>query len=360
MAVWPPLWRGQLSPPSLYDAIAWHSHEMLFGYSAAVIAGFLLTAVRNWTGVDTWTGPRLALLALVWLAGRLLPWVGGVPTSVVAAVDVVFLPLVAISLTRPLWAGQNRTNRLFLPLLCAMALANLLSHLQLAGLAIGFGDARRLMLELVLLVIVLVAGRVLPFFTQNVVPGFRSSTYGWIEKATYTILVLIAVLELVPLLPVSLSALLWIMFAMVQLLRLRGWFDGRVLKIPVLWVLHAGYAWLCLGALVTGLSGFGLFPPPAALHALTVGAVGVFTLGMMARVARGHTGRPIDVPAVVTAAFVLMNIAALIRVFGPAWLPDRYALWVDMSAGLWVLAFALFVWRYAPVLMRSRVDGKPG
>jgi uncharacterized protein involved in response to NO len=153
---------------------------------------------------------------------------------------------------------------------------------------------------------------------------------------------------------------LWWLFAALQLLRLSGWFEKRVVRMPVLWVLHAGYAWLSLGALLYGLSLLGLFSPSGALHALTVGVVGVFTLGMMARVSRGHTGRPISVSTSTAVSFVLMNAAALVRVFGPAVWPERYVLWVDVSAGLWVLAFSLFAYRYVPLLLRPRVDGRPG
>lgn len=360
MALWPFVWRGQIGLPSTFDPIAWHSHEMLFGYAAAVIAGFLLTAVRNWTGVDTWTGTRLALLALLWLSGRLLPWVAGVPTGLLMAVDLAFLPLLAASLVRPLWAGQNRINRVFVPLLLAMALANLLSHLQLAGVHNLFGDARRVMLDLVLMIIVLVAGRVLPFFTQNVLPGFQAVSRPWVERGSILLIGLIALADLSALLPPVVAATLWLLFAALQLLRLSGWFEMRVLRMPVLWVLHAGYTWLSLGSLLYGLSLLGLFAPMGALHALTVGVVGVFTLGMMARVSLGHTGRPIDVSALTASSFVLMNLAALVRVFGPAILPERYALWVDVSAGLWVLAFGLFAYHYVPLLLRPRIDGKPG
>jgi uncharacterized protein involved in response to NO len=360
MALWPLVWHGQIGPPSHYDAIAWHSHEMLFGYAAAVIAGFLLTAVRNWTGVDTWTGPRLALLALVWLAGRLLPWVGGIPVGVLVVVDVAFLPLLAISLIHPLWAGQNRVNRVFVPLLCAMALVNLLSHLQLIGVQNPFGDARRVMLDLILLLIVVVAGRVLPFFTRSVLPGFQPVSRSWVEKGSVLLRGLIGLNDLFALLPIVVSAGLWLLFALLQLLRLAGWYEMRVLRMPVLWVLHAGYGWLILGSLLYGLSMLGLFTPSGALHALTIGVVGVFTLGMMARVSLGHTGRSIDVSMPTALSFVLMNLGALVRVFGPAAFPEKYALWVDIPAGLWVLAFGLFSYGYVPLLLRARVDGKPG
>ena len=150
------------------------------------------------------------------------------------------------------------------------------------------------------------------------------------------------------------------LFAPLQLFRLVGWFERRVFDLPVLWVLHAGYAWLSLGSLLYGLSLLGMFTPSGALHALTLGVVGVFTLGMMSRVSRGHTGRPINVSRLTASAFVLMNLGALIRVFGPALLPENYPLWVDASAGLWVLAFGLFAFGYVPILLRSRIDGKPG
>lgn len=360
MAVWPFVWRGRLALPAHYDPIAWHAHEMLFGYTAAVIAGFLLTAVRNWTGVQTWTGARLALLALVWLLARVSAWIPGVPAVFLVVIDVAFLPLLALSLARPLWQGQNRVNRVFLPLLLLMGLANLLSHLQLLGVVDGIGDMRRVMLELVLALIALVGGRVMPFFTQNVLSGFRPTRRPWVEHLTTLGLVLIIFSEATALLPPTWSALLWLAFAVTQGIRLAGWFDRRAFSIPVLWVLHLGYAWVVLGALLMGLAGFGLFPSMSALHGLTVGGVGVFTLGMMARVARGHTGRPIDVTAPVTVAFVAMNLAALIRVFGSGWFAAGHAHWLDLSALLWVLGFALFAWHYAPILLRPRVDGRPG
>jgi len=360
MAAWVLTWHGRLAPPAHYDPIAWHAHEMLFGYATAVIAGFLLTAVRNWTGIQTWTGSRLGLLALLWLLGRLLPWVPGLPTPVLIAVDVAFLPLVAVSLVRPLWLGQNRVNRVFLPLLLLMAIANLVSHLQLLGVIGGLGDMRRAMLVLVLALVALGGGRVMPFFTQNVLPGFRSTTRPWVERLTTVTLVLIVLAEATPGLPAPASGALWLLFAVSQVVRLAGWFDRRVFGIPVLWVLHIGYAWLVLGALLTGLALLGRFPPTSALHALTAGAVGVFTLGMMARVARGHTGRPIDVTPVIALAFVAMNLAALVRVFGTAWIGSAYGAWVDLSAALWVLGFGLFAVAYTPILLRPRVDGRPG
>ncbi|MCB1801574.1 MAG: NnrS family protein [Gammaproteobacteria bacterium] len=360
IALWPFVWQGVLTLPAHYDPINWHAHEMLFGYSVAVIAGFLLTAVRNWTGEATWTGQRLALLAAVWLLGRIMPWFPGIPLWLLITVDAAFLPLLAVSLVRPLWRGQNRSNRVFVPLLLLMGLAGLLSQLQMLGVVEGLGDMRRVMLQLILATIMLVGGRVMPFFTQNVLPGFTATQRPWVERITVASLALLVFSQTIGVVPDVWLGLFWLVFAGAQAIRLAGWFSPRVVGIPVLWVLHAGYAWLVLGSLLTALTLFGVFPAASALHALTVGAIGVFTLGMMSRVAHGHSGRPIDVSRPVAAAFVIMNLAAVIRVFGSTWPGDSYRLWIDLSAGLWVLCFALFAWHYVPILLRPRIDGRPG
>lgn len=360
IALWPFVWQGLLTLPAHYDPISWHAHEMLFGYSVAVIAGFLLTAVRNWTGEATWTGHRLALLAAIWLLGRVLPWLPGVPLWLLVSVDGAFLPLLALSLAQPLWRGQNRSNRVFVPLLLTMGLAGVLSQLQMLGVVSGLGDMRRVMLELILAIIVLVGGRVMPFFTQNVLPGFTATQRPWVERLTLASLALLVLAQASGVVSGVWLGMLWLVFAGAQAIRLAGWFSPRVVRMPVLWVLHAGYAWLVLGSLLTALASLGAFPAASALHALTVGAIGVFTLGMMSRVAHGHSGRSIDVTRPVAAAFVCMNLAAVIRVFGSAWLTDDYHLWVDLSAALWVLCFALFAWHYVPILLRPRIDGRPG
>lgn len=360
MAVWLAVWRGVVVPPHPFTAVTWHAHEMLFGYVAAIVAGFLLTAVRNWTGVDTWTGGRLAILVGVWLLGRILPWVPGSPPMVNALVDAAFLLLVAFSLIKPLFNGPSKVNRIFLLMLVAMATANLVAHLQMQHLVTAGGDMQRVMLDLVLLLVVVVAGRVLPFFTQGAIPGFKAVSRKWVEAASIVLILLIAVIDATGAAPAWVAGSAWLAFAAVQAMRLSGWIDLRVVKIPVLWVLHAGYLWITLGALLTGIARFGGFFESAALHALTVGGIGIFTLGMMARVARGHTGRPINVTRRIAAMFVVLNVVTVVRVFGPAWLPAQYALWVDISGALWLLAFGVFAIEYASILLRPRVDGRPG
>lgn len=357
MLLWLVLWHGLGN--GYYGQTGWHSHEMLFGYAVAVIAGFLLTAVRNWTGIDTPTGRPLAALALLWLAGRLLPWLPAMPGWSLALVDLAFLPALAIALAGPLWRGKNRTNRVFVPLLLGMAVANLLVHLQHLGVADTAARGQALMIDLLLLLLVLVAGRVLPFFTRNVIPGFQPRTRAPLERASFAAMALLVVAGLLPL-PAALAGALWMGFGGLQALRLAGWYERRIWRMPVLWVLHVGYAWLALGALLVGAAHFGLFLPSAALHALSAGAIGVFTLGMMARVALGHSGRSIDVSPAMAWAFGLLNLGVLLRVFGPAWLPQHYLSWIMIAGLLWILSFAVFVVIYVPILLRPRIDGRPG
>ncbi|MCG8427278.1 MAG: NnrS family protein [Chromatiales bacterium] len=357
--LWLMFWHKQFSAASYYGLIGWHSHEMLFGYTLAVVAGFLLTAVRNWTGVNTITNTPLALLALLWLLGRLLPWIPGLPGWLIMIVDLAFIPLLAVALIYPLWQGRNKINRVFVPILLSMFIANLLVHSEAMGWTNTATLGIDLVLHIILLLIVMVGGRVMPFFTQNVIPGFTSTSRKWVEVSSFVSIILVALAALFmdksPLLGV-----LYIAFATIQAIRLQGWYHNDIWDKPVLWVLHTGYAWLIIGALLMGLSNFGLFMVSAAKHALTAGAIGVITLGMMARVARGHSGRDINVTKPIAWAFVLINIAVALRVFGPDLLPQHYLIWIMSSGTFWLIAFGIFTVAYLPILIHPRVDGQPG
>jgi uncharacterized protein involved in response to NO len=359
LPVWLGMLQGWLSADSHYGGSHWHAHEMLFGYAAAVIAGFLLTAVRNWTGMETPTGAWLAALAGLWLAARIAPLVP-VPATLVALLDVAFFPALTLALRRPLWHGANRNNRVFLALLAAMTLASCLVHAQALGLAEGTAArGTRLMLDLTLLTLMIVSGRVMPFFTERAVQGSAPRVVPGVERLTFVLATAGLLVNLA--LPWSgIAGLVALSLAAVQSVRLWGWHDRRVWGIPILAVLYSGYLWLVVGFLLDGLAGIGLVPPYPALHALTVGAVGVFTLGMMARVSLGHTGRAMRSSAVTNLAFVLLNAAALVRVVATLLLPAGYTAWIQVSGLLWTLAFALFLWVYTPILIAPRVDGRPG
>ena len=360
VALWMFVWMGRLpAAGAYYGTIGWHSHEMLFGYAAAVIAGFLLTAVRNWTGIDTPAGAPLAALALLWLAGRvaaLLP----LPGWVIAAVDIAFLPSVAIALYPALMRGKNRVNRLFLPLLGAMAVANLLVHLQALGLTGDTaGRGTLAMLDLVLLLVLVVTGRVIAFFTERGVEGSTPRNREWLEQLGFAAATALAISDAAGA-PPAVVGTLCAALAIQTIGRELGWHDARVWRSPILWVLHAAVLWLALGFTMRAAASFGLVAPNVALHALTVGAVGVLTLGMMSRVTLGHTGRDMRAPRTMAVAFVLLNAAGFARGIAPALWPERYVFLVHSAAGLWILAFTLFLVAHAAMLWQPRVDGRPG
>jgi uncharacterized protein involved in response to NO len=360
VALWIFAWMGRLpSAGNYYGVVGWHSHEMLFGYAAAVIAGFLLTAVRNWTGIDTPVGAPLAGLALLWTAGRLAPFLP-VPGGMIAALDLALLPLVGSALYRPLMRGRNRMNRLFLPLLAAMTVANGLVHAEALGLAAGTAARGTLaMLDLVLLLVLVVTGRVIAFFTEKGVAGSAPKNREWLEQTGFAAAIALAIVDALAG-PPALVGTLCALLALQTVAREIGWHHPQVWRKPILWVLHAAVLWLALGFAMRAAAAFGLVPATVALHALTVGGVGVLTLGMMSRVTLGHTGRDMVAPRAATVAFVLLNLGALARGIAPALWPERYLTLVHAAAGLWILAFALFLAAHAVQLWRPRVDGRPG
>jgi len=360
MGLWLGMWTAGASFGNGYGLIHWHGHEMLFGYAAAVVAGFLLTAVRNWTGVNTPNGGALALLALLWLLGRLLPWFAGwLPAPLIAFIDLAFLPTLALALKGPLWQGKPRVNRIFVPILLAMALANLLFHLEPLGIAATAQQGNDVMLLLLVLLIAILGGRVMPFFAQSALPGFKPRRFEWAEQGTLWVLAALALVQAA--LPSPwLIAPLAVAAAVTQAVRFYGWHEGRVWSRPILWVLYAGFGWLVFGLFLWSLAAVGLAPPSLARHALTVGGVGVVTLGMMARVCLGHTGRPMQPPKYVEWSFVALNLAAAVRVFGPWLAPERFNLWLHLSGGVWMLCFLAFLFHYAPILLQPRPDGQAG
>jgi len=365
MGLWLAFWQGVVPGGGYFNLVEWHAHEMLFGYTTAVVAGFLLTAVRNWTGMAVPTGGWLATLALLWLAGRMLVVTPQAPGWLVAAVDLAFLPALAVSLWRPLWFGPNPVNRFFLLFMAGMTLANLLVHLDVMGLGRTLGLWQRglyFMVDWVLLVLLLVAGRVIPFFTEKAVPGAVLRRRDWVEAGGFATLGAAALADLVwP--NGALSGGLFLAAGVVQAVRWQGWYGRNhgIWRRPILWVLYVGYLWVVVGLALRGLAGFGLFPRALVLHALTLGGIGVLTLGMMSRVILGHTGR--DINAIgwwMPLAFVLLTLAAVVRVFLPMVEMGRYVLWINLAGGLWMMAFFIFVFYYTPMLLTPRIDGRPG
>lgn len=360
LILWIIIWSGKLSPPGYYGGINWHSHEMLFGYTTAVIAGFLLTAVRNWTGINTPIGTPLLLLGLLWLGGRVAPLASGiVPDVAIAIIDLAFLPTLAIALMPALWQGKQKVNRIFVLVLIAMALANLLVHLQAMGLAQTAQRGIYAMLYLTVLLITILAGRVVPFFIKAVLPGFKPKRWAWADWTS--ILSLLGLILLQMLYPQQkLISLLALVSAVTLAVRVFGWHDQRIWGIPMLWILFCAIFWIIVGLLLVTFTPLVPTLTNLATHALTLGGIGVMTLGMMARVALGHTGRAMEPHKIIVLAFALLNLGALVRVCGPLALPENYFIIIHLSSGFWILAFLLFSIIYLPILLKPRIDGKPG
>ncbi len=361
-----PLWLGVLAGwwPAWQPAggaLAWHRHEMLFGFGTAIIAGFLLTAAQNWTGRPAPSGRPLAALALLWLAAR-LAWLFGAPLWLLVPLELAFLPAVAVLLGRMLWAVRQVRNYPTVGLLALLTLADLLVML---GLLRGNDAWQRqgvlAALWLVATMMGLIGGRVIPFFTQRGLgrPA-QVPALPWLECLAQGGLVLLAVLTAagVALQPHPAFGALFAAVALLHGLRLARWHDAGLWRVPLLWSLHLAYAWLVVALAGQALWHFGLLASASlALHALAVGGVGGLVLAMVARVSLGHTGRPLQPPRAMAWAFALVNLGAAARVLLPPFLPLGGLL---LAGACWTAAFGLFVGYYGPLLCRPRLDGQPG
>ncbi len=341
--------------------MAWHRHELLFGFGAAIIAGFLLTAVQNWTGQPGLSGKPLAALALLWLAAR-LGWLCNLPLPLLLPLEAAFLFVVAALMGQQVWHVKQKNNYPIVAVLLLMASVNCL---LLYGLATADDGLQRQAayagIWLVAAMMTLIGGRVIPFFTQR---GLRRvqgvKPWVWLDKSLLACGVLIAVLFATGL---ALQPSLWVAlplaaFGIGHLLRLVRWYDHGIWQIDLLWSLHMAIAWLAIAALGLALWHLGLLANPSpSLHALTVGAMSGLILAMIARVSLGHTGRDLVAPKTMVWAFALLNLGSFARVFLHGVWP-LYSLW--LAAACWAAAFGLFVWHYAPMLLSARTDGHPG
>jgi uncharacterized protein involved in response to NO len=357
IALWGAQYAGWLRAPYLKGPL-WHAHEMLFGFTLAVMTGFLFTAVRNWTSRPTPTGAPLAALAVLWLAGRIFVLT---PFGIAAAAVNVLFPLaVALGIGTALARSGNRHNLIFVVLLIVLAAAELAMHLaQLGVVALPDRLGIQAALDVILLVMTVLGGRVIPMFTGNGIPGAHVRRNILVERLVPASVLALLLADLFPL-PAGLLAIILAVGAVAQGARVLLWRPWQTFRVPLVWILHVGYLWIPVHLALRALSEFDLAASPLATHALTVGAIGALTLGMMTRTARGHTGRPLVADRYEMGAFALVTAAAITRVFVPLALPGTYRDAVVASACLWSVAYAIYAIRYWPILTRPRIDGKPG
>ncbi len=360
--LWVALFLGHWQPTLALPPLLWHAHEMLFGFAIAVILGFLLTAVKAWTGLATPRGAFLGALALLWLAARVAAVTG--PYAVYAMLDLVLLPLVAAVLTDLLLRARNRRNLPLAAMLMLLALANGMFHLAVLG-TVGISPLTPLYAALALIVMIesVIAGRVIPAFTISATPGLKLNVRAPVERATLAL--------------TALAMLLWVfapdstgwnqaggvvfsLAAVAHVLRLLQWRPALTRHRPILWILHLAYAWIPLGLALLAMAQFGWTGVSAGVHALAIGATGGLIIGMITRTARGHTGRVLQVSRPEIVAYLLVMTAAAVRVLLPLAVPAWLPLALVFAAAAWSMAFAIYLFIYTPWLLKTRFDGKDG
>ena len=363
MTLWMGIYQFNWAMPLLgINPVIWHGHEMLFGYALAVIAGFLLAAVKNWTGQQTITGSKLFLLFSLWAGARLLPLFNIGSIEIIALLDCLFILLTAIAVAAPIIKVKQWAQIGVLAILALMFTANLFYYAGLMGLVengerIGIYSC----LYLVLTMIFVMGRRVIPFFIERGVnENISLRNRKWLDISSLILLIALWLFDVIYIqskIAGVLASLLFVLHA----IRLFDWHTKALWKSSMLWVLYTAYCFLTLGFALKAASVWLDVSPFLSVHAFTVGGIGTLTLGMMSRVTLGHTGRNVQQPPRgLSIAFMLLLIAAFIRVILPLLLPDLYNMWIVISQILWIAGFGLFVILFAPMLIKPRIDGQPG
>ena len=351
--------------PLAWSPLHWHSHEMVYGMVPAAIAGFLLTAMTNWTGAPPLNNKGLLALVLLWLAGRLAFWFAGwLPVWLVAAVDLAFLPALAIYAATILLRYQNRRNLMLVAVLSVLTAGNLLMHIgfvygKTSFLILG----QNLGINMVTLIMVIIAGRIVPAFTANWL-RMQGGNPEWVKRPMWVSNLAIGSVALLALLslgaPAVLVGIAALLAGLSNGLRLVQWSGWRTARNPLLWILHLGYFWIVVGLLLRSAEAFNLGVSNSLWqHALGVGAMATLILGVMTRVAMGHTGRPLGLVRFGIIIYGAITLAVILRLLVAAQLL-HYSLGATLAALSWILAFALFVFLYWPILSAPRADGRPG
>jgi len=357
------IWADQFGPPQMPFAPApqlWHAHEMIFGYGAAALGGFFLTAVPNWTGARAAPHLFVALVAGLWLVGRLALWTSAsLPPFVVMGLDLAFVPVLAANILGQLLKQPKPQNMLFLGVLALLWLGNLFMHLEWVGLAddTAWAGLRAGLLALIAMIAIL-GGRVTPAFTKNAMVQAGITTH-LPRNPMPLIAITISCALALPLgyllgLPDRAIGAVAIAAGLSSLVRLALWRTSWTLDKPILWALHLGYLWLGLGLILLGLAQFGIGTEIAALHLLGIGAVGGMTIAVMTRAIYGHTGRPLMASPSVALAYGCIALATILRWTGASFPPfSNTANWT--AGALWIMAFSLFLFSLWPALTGPRL-----
>jgi len=347
--------------------VLWHGHEMLFGFGAAIVVGFLLTAVQSWTGVIGLRGKPLAVLFLSWLMGRLVLAFGveaEFSGELIAAVDISFLLLAAIAMAYPVIKVKQWRNLMFVPILLVLSFLNTVFHWAVINHHTDIAtQSLHGSIILFSLIITILGGRVIPAFTANATSCTKKAPLKWLEVISILSIILLLMIafqgfnNVPPLLLLVVSSIA----ALANGWRFSRWGFQCCASVPLLWSLHLAYIFIPLGFMLLALQSIGLMDNvSAALHSITVGAIGGMILAMISRVTLGHTGRQLTPPRLIVLAYVFILLAAAIRIIVPAWFSEFSYLGITVSGVLWVLAFSIYFVFYAPMLLTKRIDNRPG
>lgn len=356
--LWLQSYAGQF--PAKHIGIFWHAHEMIHGFATAIIIGFLYTASQNWTGIRGIHGPYLILVTAIWLAGRLVFLVPGLNLAFVAVVDLMFLPIASGFLASYLMRQNQSRNLIFIAFLAMLWLSNFGYHLDVLGLWPGVSQKwLYFAVHIIIAVILLVTSRVIPFFTERAIAGYKRHNFPKLDIGLIACSIIFAFFHLWFGLSLP-TAVVAGVGALLALLRFGLWYHHSIWRVPILSILYLGYLWVVIGFGLSALAFWGFLAPSTAIHAFTAGAISTLIIGMISRVSLGHTGRVIKASNWIVLAYAFIVVGAMVRVFGVLLLPGNYFYLMMTSGILWVSGFIIFIIVYAPILWRPRIDGKAG
>mgnify|MGYP003373796934 CR=1 FL=1 len=360
IAIWVIFQAGWLPSIPYHDPVVWHVHEMIFGFATAIMAGFVLTASQNWSGKPGVQGSNLILLVVLWSSARILSIIWEAQPLLFAITDLAFFPLLAYFLKPYLWQESQKRNKIFFLLFLVLAGTNLTIHLN----ALGFTnlETRPALFGCVFIFIImisLIGGRVIPFFTTNVIANAKPAQNMWIEKLHLISLAITAGLVMFWEFSI-ITAVAALLTGIIQSIRYFLWQPWKSIKVPILLILYLGYIWIPIGLFLRACASMEWISSSPSTHAFTSGAIGIMIYGMITRVSLGHTGRKIHATSIIILSYVFILASSLIRVFGPLALPEHNLSFIEISGWLWFGAFTIFTIVYAPILCKPREDGKPG
>ncbi len=357
LLIWGGFFAGYVLPPSfMINFISWHGHEMIYGFTMAIVAGFLLTAVANWTGREPARQIHLAGLCALWLVGRVvMNFDLGLPEIAIIVVEGAFILALALSLCIPLLKKWNNRNFVFLVLLSILLACDMTFLITQDSILLYVA------VMIIVTMISLVGGRIIPAFTVVAIhERGEEAKQTPQEKLDVMVFISLALIILALVFIGQEGAVLAgtaFLSAIIHALRLRRYHTRRILGDPMVWILHVGYGWVVVGLLLVGISALDFIPFVIALHAFTAGAIGSMTLGMMCRLALTHTKRKLNSTKPTVLSFSLLQCAAIMRIFGVSMVPDYTVEWLIGSAALWALSFALYILIYTPIMWNPKPDG---